>query len=202
MTSTFDFHLPHHAKLLLAAAQFASIDEAKNVLNAVCLRQDANHQVLSISASNGHVLFHARIEQNADATRWVMTKPELLLNAAALRKTCAKAMTATVSGNTIELLDKNNAIAEIRPLPPVPGANGHTYINVDQLFPDSFSNTPGAPIGMNGRYIADIGKAANALSDNATVRMESNGPQQPVVFSFHCSAIPVQLLLMPVKLRD
>jgi hypothetical protein len=189
--------LPAHASLLLAAAQFAAKDEAENVLNAVCLRKSKDGETLNICATNGRVLFRATVSDGD----WTMEQQELLLPAEALRKTCAKAWTALVRNDVIELLDCKGAVLQLRPMPPIPGISGHTFPRFEMLIPDSFTNTPKAPVGFCGSYLTLIGKAAAALSPTGVVKMETNDPHSPVVFSLQCSSGTVQLLVMPMKLK-
>ncbi|QTP86370.1 DNA polymerase III beta subunit [Synechococcus phage S-SRP02] len=198
------------AQVLYVAAQFASRDEAKQVLQLVCVRK-AGDQIV-ITSTDGHRAFRFRLPASE---QWYVEADELLLNAAPLRKRVPYACWALVrESGTVELL--GGRVAKGSAFPPAEliearpwksAADCYTYPQVCQLWPDRFSNTVGGPIAWNASYLAQFLAEVTRYSHNGVVRMEANHPTTPLVFSSSCElpgldGCELEYLLMPVQIRD
>jgi len=217
---------------LWAAAQFASRDECKQLLNVIHIRRD-DDGITTIESTDGHRLFQYKFPASvglnfeADAIR----NGSLQIDAAPFRKFVSYAhhveirfdLLCNITGGKVK-----RSAAESDPLPydllqAVPasrfGLNSAadtlgTYPNVDQLIPDSFSNEPGAPWAFNARYIADFLKVAQKASCNDVVRFRGNSPTTPFVMdcgwdyahpseAFEDSDLRrFTCLIMPVQIRS
>lgn len=197
------------AQLLYVAAQFASRDEAKQVLQLVSVRKAANGEI-AIESTDGHRAFCARVQPGE---HWYLER-DLLLNAATLRKRVSYAHWALVrEGGTVELL--GGKVSKGSKFPPAEllearpwkhAADCHTFPAVEQLWPDRFSNQPGAPIAWNASYLSQFLAEVTRYSHNGVVRMEANHPHTPLVFSSGCEQMGLEgcqlrYLLMPVQVR-
>ena len=215
-----------------AAAQFASRDEAKQLLTTIHIRR-GDDGVTTIESTDGHRLFRYRFPASvglnfeADAIR----NGSLQIDAAPFRKFIAYAhhveirfdLLCNITGGKVK-----RSAAESDPLPcdllqafPASrfGLNSAadtlgTYPNCDQLFPESFSNEPGAPWAFNGQYLADFMKVVKKASYNGIVRFRGNHPTTPFVMdcgwdhahpseSFEDTDLRrMECLIMPVQIRN
>ena len=216
---------------LWAAAQFASRDECKQLLNTIHIRR-GDDGITTIESTDGHRLFRYRfpacdwLNFEADAIR----NGSLQINAEPFRKFIRNAhhveirfdLLCNITGGKV----KRSAAAS-DPLPSellqaIPatrfGLNSAadtlgTYPNCDQLFPDSFSNEIGAPWAFNVRYLAEWAKVVEKASVNNIVKFRGNNPMTPFVMdcgydtahpseSFRVEDCRMECLIMPVRLRD
>lgn len=217
---------------LWAAAQFASRDEVKMLLNTIHIRR-GDDGVTTIESTDGHRLFRYRFPASvglnfeSDAIR----NGSLQIDAAPFRKFIAYAhhveirfdLLCNITGGKVK-----RSAEESEPLPsgllqafPASrfGLNSAadtlgTYPNCDQLFPDSFSNEPGAPWAFNADYIADFLKVVKKASYNTVVRFRGNSPTTPFVMdcgfdyahpaeSFENTDLRrMECLIMPVQIRN
>lgn len=217
---------------LWAAAQFASRDECKQLINTIHIRRGEDG-ITTIESTDGHRLFRYRFPASvglnfeADAIR----NGSLQINAEPFRKFIRNAhhveirfdLLANITGGKVE-----RTAAASDPLPSellqaIPatrfGLNSAadtlgTYPNVDQLFPDSFTNEPAAPWAFNARYLAEWAKVVEKVSENTIVRFRGNSPTTPFVMdcgydtahpseSFEDSDLRrMECLIMPVQIRN
>lgn len=189
--------------LLQVAAQFASTDPGKPAIQSIQLRNDG--ETLQISALNGHYAFRCRIP-NDTAGDWWMLDAELLLSAKTFAKRSAYATQALIRADGEARFygaKKREAIGLLEARPLTLGCDGYTFPPLDPLWPDSFSNTPGASIAWNAGYMETISKAVEQLAPNNVARFQSNGPTRPLAVS--CSTpwddVWAEFLLMPVQIR-
>jgi hypothetical protein len=213
-----------------AAAQFASTDEAKHLLQFVHVWQDGD--VLQIESTDGHRAFRYRLPAwstetygNGAATAqlptlWRVPAQGLLLHAKALRKAVsyAKLLTVTHGMRAVFHGGKKEALTELSSV----NLAGHysvntaddcgkvgTYPNINQLWPDKFSCEPGKPWAFNATYLKEWCAVVEKLSHNGVTRTQGNSATTP--FTFNCSYVPrigqhakepeLELLLMPVQIR-
>jgi len=216
---------------LWAAAQFASRDEAKQLLNVIHIRRGEDG-ITTIESTDGHRLFQYKFPASVGLTfkSGAIRSGSLQINAAPFRKFISYAhhveirfdLLCNVTGGKVK-----RGSAESDPLPcellqALPatrfGLNSAadtlgTFPNCDQLIPDSFTNEPGAPWAFNARYVSDFLKVAQKATVNDVVRFRGNGPRTP--FMMDCGwdyAHPSEAfedadlrrltcLIMPVQLR-
>jgi hypothetical protein len=216
---------------LWAAAQFASRDEVKMLLNTIHIRRDADG-ITTIESTDGHRLFRYRFPASvglnfeADAIR----NGSLQIDAAPFRKFVSNAhhveirfdLLCNVTGGKIKkgLSDSEphpRALLQAFPATRF-GLNSAadtlgTYPNCDQLFPESFNNELGAPWAFNADYLGDFLKVAKKASINNIVRFQGNKPALPFLMdcgfdhahpseSFRVQDCRMECLIMPVRLCD
>ena len=217
---------------LWAAAQFASRDEAKQVLNTIHVRR-GDDGITTIESTDGHRLFRYRFPASvglnfeADAIR----NGSLQIDAAPFRKFINYAhhvevrfdLLCNVTGGKVK-----RGTDEADPLPSALlqafpatrfGLNSAadtlgTYPNCDQLFPKSYSNQPAAPWAFNAEYLADFMKVVKKATVNSIVRFRGNSPTTPFVMdcgfdiahpseSFENSDLRrMECLIMPIQIRQ
>ena len=201
------------APLLQAAAIFASTDKAKQALFRINVRAESGR--IRLAATNGHYAcrFYVPSDGTPDAPAWVSdTAPEFNLDAKPILKRCAYAKWAEVrTDGEVRFLGGRKAASEFLesrnagdPLPPYGFEFPPAF---DSLWPDSYSNTPGALIAFNADYMATICEAIARLTDgNQVARLETNSPHAPL----RLSCVPadpwgdcvIEFLLMPVQVRS
>jgi len=203
-----------------AAAQFASTEESKPLLNFVHIFRDKD--TFQIESTDGHRAFRYRLpawKVDSWPTAWNIPDKGLLLHAAPLRKTVNYGKIITVS-NDLRLYihgGKKNAVAELASynlsgFHAVNTANDterYDYPRINMLWPSDFSNTIGKPFALNARYLREWFAVVERLSPNSVTKVEGNTPVAPFVFSCvyeagegHFTDATLECLVMPVQVRD
>lgn len=210
---TPDLHLHLTAPLLLAAAPFASSDEAKLLLQHISIQR--RDDGLWIYSTNGYIAFRGHLPlppadpENAAVSFWgEMAASELRLSAKALKKHSARAISARLRGDELLLIDRHEQTIDIRPHALIPEEQWiSTYPNIDQLWPDRFSYQTNGPIAMSARYLKEMAQALEridaVLAGTNTCKLRFNGATRPLTLSAGwADGITAELLLMPVQIRD
>lgn len=205
-----------------AAAQFASTDENKGLLGFVHVWRDGD--AYQIEATDGHRAFRYRFPAcGADGmpSLWRIPDDGVLLYAKPLKKAVpySKLLTVTQDLRAVFHGGRKEGLTELSSVNLSGFFTVHTaadfgkvgsYPNINQLWPQSFSNEPGKPWAFNARYLREWCAVVEKLSDDQTVtRCEGNGATTPFVFSAtyaprigqHGEAPRLELLLMPVQIR-
>ena len=206
-----------------AAAQFASDDAAKQILQFVHVWRDGD--AYQIESTDGHRAFRYRLplHEGSLPTLWRIPDAGLLLNAKPLKKPVPYAALLTVTQDLRAVFHggKAGALAELSSVN-LAGAYGvHTaddaarvssFPSINQLWPDAHkrANAPGAPWCFNARYVREFCSVVEKLSPNGIIRFEScASPTTPFLLSCnydprlgqHFEDPQLQLLLMPVQVR-
>jgi len=203
-----------------AAAQFASTDEAKKILQFVHIwRDDDAYQVES---TDGHRLFRYRfpvVGTDGLPTLWRVPDQGLLLHAKPLRKAVghSKLLTVTQEMRAVFHGGAKQALLELSSI----NLAGYysvntaddcskvgTYPNCNQLWPSGFSNRPEGKFAFNARYIREWCAVVEKLSHSSVTRCECNCPTTPFVWTSsyvhrigqHFEDAQLELLIMPVKI--
>lgn len=204
-----------------AAAQFASTDEAKQLLQFVHVWRDGD--VFQIESTDGHRAFRYRFpawDSSCMPTLWRVPDQGLLLHAKALRKAVpyGKLLTVTDEMRAVFHGGKKEALVELSSVNLAGHFSVHTaadcgrvgtYPNINQLWPERYSNQPNRPWAFNARYLKEWCAVVEKLSHNGVTRTESNAATNPFVFACsyqprigqHASEPELELLLMPVQIR-
>lgn len=212
-----------------AAAQFASTDEAKQLLQFVHVWRDGD--AFQIESTDGHRAFRFRLPawttERAGAgtaylpTLWRIPEGGLLLHAKPLRKAVStgKLLAVTEDLRAVFHGGKKQALLELSSvnLSGVYGVNtaseGYTvgtYPKINQLWPDSFTNQPGKQFAFNARYLKEWCSVVEKLSERGIAKTVCNSPTTPFVFSCnyqrcigqHFTDAALEMVLMPVQIRD
>ena len=206
-----------------AAAQFASRDEGKEMLQFVHVWK--TDHTIQIESTDGHRAFRYQlptVDANAVPTLWQVPECGLLLNAAALRKAVAKARLLTVDaelrctfhGGNKEALDELSSVTMGRLYSVSTVADcermADSFPKLNQLWPDSFNNTPGKQFAFNARYLREWFSVVEKLSTKGYTRVDCNASTSPFVFCAdyeprvgqHFETPRMELLLMPVQIRS
>ena len=206
-----------------AAAQFASDDAAKQLLNFVHVWRDGD--ALQVEATDGHRAFRYRMPAvTADGMETLWRLPEgghLLLWAKPLKKAVAHASLLTVTRDLRAVFHggKKGALAELSAVNVSGFFSVHQvedstkvgrYPQINQLWPDKFSNQPNGRFGFNARYLREWCAVVEKLSDNSVTSCVCNAAVTPFVWRAnyeprvgqHFSDAQLELLLMPVQIRD
>lgn len=205
-----------------AAAQFASDDAAKQLLNFVHVWRDGD--VLQIESTDGHRAFRYRFPAwTADGmpTLWRFPEGGLLLWAKPLRKAIgyARLLTVTEGMRAIFHGGKKDVLAELSSVNLAGFYSVHTasdckkvepYPQINKLWPDTFSNSPEQRFGFNARYLREWCAVVEKLSDNEVTSCVCNKAATPFVWRAnymprigqHFSDAELELLLMPVQIRS
>lgn len=199
-------------QLLYIAAQFASRDEAKQALQYIHVY--AQDGIVSIESTDGHRAFRAELTNQKDDSFGIwFCEGSLLIQRSAFAKRVSYASFAFFKEDgTVDILGgrpKRGAstmptdLIESRPWKV---STGFSFPSIRQLFPDTFSNAPGAPISWNARYVAEFMTEVSRFSPNGIAKMQTNGPTTPLIFSsdcevYGCQNVALQYLLMPVQVR-
>jgi len=203
-----------------AAAQFASVDEAKELLQFVHIWQDG--EVIQIESTDGFRAFRYRISTQANAVEgiphlWRLPQQGLLLRAKPLQKavTYAKLLIITQDMRAVFHGGKKHVLDELSSINLSGHCNIHSasdcgqvgrYPSINNLWPSSFTNQPNERWAFTTRYLREWGLVAEKLSPNAVTSMEGNGARDPFVLrcdyepriGTHDEGSQFELLLMPV----
>ena len=205
-----------------AAAQFASRDEAKEILQFVHVWKA--DRFIQIEAADGHRAFRYQlpvIDAHGE-TLWQVPEKGLLLTAAPLRKAVAKARLLTVDdelrctfhGGSKEALNEISSVTMARTYTVSSVADckwmADSFPKINQLWPDSFNNTPGKQFAFNARYLKEWFAVVEKLSSSGITRVDCNASTTPFVFCCdyeprvgeHFETPRMELLLMPVQVRS
>jgi hypothetical protein len=197
------------AQMLYVAAQFASIDLAKQVLTGILVRP-AKGGGVTIDSTNGIGAFNVTCSDPI----WHCDTP-LLLNAKSFAKRIGYAKTVNIEANEglASFLGGKNSIIELMQAVPwrwqSEGFKGDPvaqYPDIDSLWPGKFNNSPGQPVGFNARLMADFLKQVERYSWNGVAKMELNGATNPfvltsVVADYGLSSVEMRYLLCPVQIK-
>jgi hypothetical protein len=205
-----------------AAAQFVSTDEMKQILQFVHIWRDGD--AYQIESTDGHRLFRYRfpaVGTDGMPTLWRVPDQGLLLHAKPLRKAVghSKLLTVTHEMRAVFHGGAKQALLELSSVNLAGQFGVHTaddcskvgtFPNVNQLFPDSFSNNPGKKFAFDARYVREWCAVVEKLSDNDATHCECNSPTTPFLWS--CNYQPrigqhgknprLELLIMPVQIRN
>lgn len=200
------------AQILYVAAQFASRDEAKGVLQLVNVRRRDDGSV-QIESTDGHRAFRFRVPVAARGGELWFADRDLKLNAATLRKRVSYGQFAIVRADgTVEFLggkSKKGAPVPTEFLEARPWKHAddcYEFPVIDQLWPDSFTGELKGPIAFNARYVAEFMAEVDRYSHNGVVKLQMNRPTTPVVMTSSCElhgleGSELEHLLMPVQIR-
>ena len=205
-----------------AAAQFASTDDAKQLLQFVHIWRDGD--AFQIESTDGHRAFRFRLPAwgpDLMPTLWRVPDQGLLLHANPLKKAVSTARLLTVTEDLRAVFHggKKKALLELSSvkLSGVYGVNTAsdsnkvgTYPNINQLWPDSFTNNPGQQFAFNPRYLREWCSVVERLGKSGNTKIVCNSHLTPFVFSCsyecrigqHFPDAALELLLMPVQFRD
>lgn len=203
-----------------AAAQFASTEEHKQLLNFVHVFKDGD--VFQIESTDGFRAFRYRFPAGGDNYRlnaWEFPNSGLLLHAAPLKKAVPLAKILTVSKDlrayihggrkqaVVELASYN--LAGFHGINTTKDAEFHTYPKINCLWPEQFTNNIGNPWSLNAKYLKEWFAVVEKLSPSGVTKMQGNSPVAPFVFSCNyredLGGYPdalLECLLMPVQVRD
>ena len=219
------------APILWAAAQFASTDPSKELLNCICLKtvviksqtKEAAAEIVGpgveITSTDGHRLFRAVIPTSDHFFGYadqIDNEVGFKLQAKPLKKRVPYAHYALVSkSGRVELIGGKKAKSSTGlPQDNLTSiyASSHPFEtarfpNCAQLIPDHYGIGTEAPIAFNARYLADFCDVVSKLSSNGVVKMRRNHKTTPAVFSclyelFSVGFIDLECLIMPVQIRD
>lgn len=197
------------APILWAAAQFASTDPSKELLNCICLKTvviksqtkeagDNDQYVgpgVEITSTDGHRLFRAVIPASDHFFGYADQIDNALgfkLQAKPLKKRVPYAHYALVSkSGRVELIGGKKAKAATGlPQENLSSvyASSHPFEtacfpNCAQLIPDHYGQGTETPIAFNARYLAEFCSVVDKLSSNNVVKMRRNHRTTPAVFS-------------------
>ena len=205
-----------------AAAQFASSDEARGLLQFVHVWRDGD--AYQLESTDGHRMFRYRFPaMGADGmpTLWRVPDQGLLLHAKPLRKAVghSKLLTVTHDMRAVFHGGAKQALLELSSVNLAGQFGVHTaddcskvgsYPNCNQLWPDKFSNQPKGKFAFNARYVREWCAVVEKLSHNGVTRCECNQPTTPFVWASsyeprigqHFTDAQLELLIMPVQIRD
>ena len=216
------------AQLLHVAAQFASIDDAKQTMTGILVRP-AEGGGIQIDSVDGHRAFSVTCP---DPT-WECEEP-MLLSAKAFKKRIPHAVAAQLKNvNTVicgapvdctarilggktrdgmldTASDKGLAFMQSisalwQPAYAFVGDPAERYPKVDQIWPIQFGNDTETPINFNAALLADFLAEVKRYSTNDLVTMQRNGAHNPAVFTAKMSGawldeVEMRFLLMPVEI--
>lgn len=206
-----------------AAAQFASTDETKGLLQFVHVWRDGH--VFQIESTDGHRAFRFRLpaweRDGVTPTLWRVPDAGLLLQAKPLRKAVSTARLLTVTQELRAVFHggARDGLTELSSVNLAGCYSVHTaddcskvgsFPNLNQLWPEEFSNSPGEPWAFNATYLKEWFAVVEKLSTNGVVKTRSNGARQPFVMDAdyeprvgqHGADPKLELLLMPVQIRS
>lgn len=197
--------------MLYVAAQFASIDSAKQMLTGILVRP-AKDGGIKLDSTNGMRAFNVTCSDPV----WHCDKP-LLLDPKSFAKRISHAKTvnikadedaARILGGKGEAMDFMQAVPWRLQLDGFVGDPIAKYPDIDSLWPCKFNNLPGQPIGFNAQFMIDFLKQVKSYSWNCTVKMESNGATNPFMLTstIHdgcgLNDVKMRYLLCPIQLRS
>jgi hypothetical protein len=188
------------AYILEAAAQFASKDECKEALQGIHLLNCGT--TIRVAATNGHYAFRAYVEKGQNFS---MDNDDLLVPVSAFKKKVSYARKAIINSVEGEVRfyggkkDELNML-EARPCQPLP----YQFPRIDQIFPseDQMSNKPGKPVAFKASYMKTISEVVAKFSETGNIKMHLASHTSAMLFSASLEETEVQLLLMPVQVRE
>jgi hypothetical protein len=205
-----------------AAAQFASDDAAKQLLQFVHIWRDGD--AYQIESTDGHRAFRYRLPAwGADSmpTLWRIPDGGLLLQAKPLKKAVAygKLLTITQDMRAVFHGGKKEALLELSSVNLAGQYGVYTaddcvkvgeYPKLNQLWPSRFTNDLTGSFAFNARYLREWCTVVEKLSHNSVTRCQCNHQITPFVWnsSFepkvgqHYSDAIIEMLIMPVQIRD
>lgn len=203
-----------------AAAQFASTEEHKQLLNFVHVFKDGD--AYQIESTDGYRAFRYRFPAGGDNYRlnaWEFPDSGLLLHAAPLRKAVPLAKILTVSKDLRAYIHggKKKAVIELASynlsgfygIHSTSDAASHTYPRINSKWPEQFTNNIGNPWSLNAKYLKEWFAVVEKLSPSGVTKMQGNSPVAPFVFSCNyredLGGYPdalLQYLIMPVQIRE
>lgn len=186
------------SQLLYIAAQFAHKDSFKGTIVAINVKKEGEN--IKITSTDGIRAFRVSFEANET---FFMSEDELNLDASDFKKRVAKGKVTTLEGEMATVTDDKGAIIAGIPYKTVAGE----FPNMNSaIWPDTYQNTPGAPIAFNSAYLAPFLVEVTRFTDVHNVRMNTNGPITPLQFEatldIFGAEYEVQYLLMPVQIRN
>lgn len=197
--------------MLYVAAQFASVDPAKQVLTGILVRS-AKDGGIRIDSTDGHrafnvtcpdPVFHCRKPLLLNSKSFIKRIPD-----AKIVEICSKknTNTATILGGKSPESTYMMSIFWRWELEGFVGDPATKYPDIDKLWPDSFHNSPSQCIGFNAAFMIDFCSQVKRYSWNQVVRMEFNGATNPIVLTsaIHddmLNDVVMRYLLMPVQIR-
>jgi len=200
-----------------AAAQFASDDAAKMLLNFVHIFKDGDS--FQIESTDGHRAFRYRFDARGADNLYCLPEDGLLLHAAPLKKAInySKVLTVTDDLRLFFHGGKRQELTELSSYK-LPGFYGvdsardakfHTFPNINQLWPKELGNLMGKPWVFNIRYLKEWLGVADKLAVNDNFK--SQGGCLPITpFVLSCDYLDeltdqdgaiLEYLLMPVQVR-
>lgn len=203
-----------------AAAQFTSTDECKGLLQFVRVHHiDGQIQIVSTDGFRAF-RFHLPTELAGEPTLWRIPEDGLLLHGKSLRKAVSYACLLTVTDDLRAVFHGG----KMTPLTELSSINiaGHygvhfisdtgkvgTFPNINQLWPQEFSNAPGRPWCFNAALLKDWCAVVEKLSRNGAISFQGNSPTTPFVMEAgyepcigdHFEDPKLELLLMPIQVR-
>ena len=207
-----------------AAAQFASTDETKDRLQFIHVWRDKD--AYQIESTDGHRAFRYRVplwQTDLTPTLWRIPDSGVLLPAKPLKKAVSKTKLLTVS-NDLRATFHGGSKGSLDELSSVNCAGTfsvHTaedwkpersgdYPQLNQLWPDAFSNNAEKPFAFNASYLKQWFSVVEKLSHNGVTKVRCNSANSPFVMSSsyvpqagqHFDQPEIELLLMPVIIRD
>ena len=209
---------------LWAAAQFASTDLGKGLLNFIHVHKvtEGACTYIQIESTDGHRAFRYRLPTVGEhdiPTFWSVPDGGLMLLAKPLKKAQTYAKLVTVSDDLRVTFHggKKAAVDEIGSLKiesfygisSASHAARHTFPNINQLWPQSFNNEPKKTFAFNACYLKEWFTVVDKLSTDGISRVDCNTPITPFVFrciyepriGHHAATPMLELLLMPVQIR-
>ena len=205
-------------QLLHVAAQFASIDDAKQTMTGILVRP-AEDGGIQIDSVDGHRAFSVICPD----TTWECEEP-ILLSAKAFKKRIPYAVAAELgnvvgdgnarimggkpqSGLNHELQFMQSIPVLWQPAYAFEGDPAEQYPKVDQIWPSQFGHDTETPIAFNAAYLCDFLAEVKRYSTNDRVTMQRNGAYNPAVFTAEMSGswldeVEMRFLLMPVGIRS
>ena len=194
------------APILHIAAQFASTDECKQLL--CCVYVTKSDKGIEVASTDGHRLFRFVMPfKSASDLYKVNSSIGLKLDAKLLKKKVNLAKYVIIGPDkSIEFIGGKGKLEDPLEKRYQKLDFDGVYPNYNQLFPEKFSNTPGGPIAFNSLYLSDFCQMAAKYSNNGVVKMVSNSPTTPMVFTAICDVerlegLELEYLLMPVQVR-
>ena len=186
--------------ILEAAAQFASKDECKEALQGIHLLNCG--ATIRVAATNGHYAFRAYVEKGQHCS---MDNDELLVPVSTFKKKVGYARKAIINSGDGEVRfyggkKEELSLLEARPCQPLP----YQFPQIDQIFPskEQMSNKPGKPVAFNASYMKTISEVVAKFSETGNVQMHLALPTSAMLFTASLEEADVQMLLMPVQVRD
>lgn len=193
------------APILHIAAQFASTDDAKQLLQ--CIYATKSDKGIEVASTDGHRLFRFVMPfKTASDLYKVNSSIGLKLDAKLFKKKVNYAKDVIIgTDKSIEFIGgkgkRKDPLEKRYQLQEIDGV----YPNYNQLFPDSFSNEPKKAIAFNAKYLSEFCQMVTKYS-NGTLKMVTNHPTTPVVFTACCDVeglegFELEYLLMPIQIR-